>query len=242
MHGPSPISSFNWVTAWFRLAVMNCIVTAGPTSEPLDEVRRLTNFSTGRLGSEFANFLTAAGHAVPLQIGAQATWSGERQGRQVETFTTTESLRERLCALFSPAVEAVFHAAAVSDFSFGKIWQRSPKSELTELKAGKIPSRIEGLLVELVPAPKVIAHLRDWVPRACLVGWKFAIDGDRAGAVVQAESQIPENRTNACVANGRAYGNGFGLVTGPGRHKHLDDLEGLFKALEELALKSSPES
>jgi len=221
---------------------MNCIVTAGPTSEPLDEVRRLTNFSTGRLGSEFANFLTARGHTVTLLIGAQATWRGERHARQVETFTTTEGLRERLRALSSPAVEAVFHAAAVSDFSFGKIWQRSPKSELTEIKTGKISSRLEGLLVELVPAPKVIAHLRDWFPRACLVGWKFAVDGDRAGAVAQAASQISENRTNACVANGRAYGHGFGLVTGPGRYKHLDELEGLFKALEESALKSPPAS
>ncbi len=218
---------------------MNCVVTAGPTSEPLDEVRRLTNFSTGRLGSEFANFLTARGHAVTLLIGAQATWRGDRHARQVETFTTTENLRERLRARSSPAVEAVFHAAAVSDFAFGKIWQRSPKHELTEVKAGKISSRLEGLLVELVPAPKVIAHLRDWFPRACLAGWKFAVDGDRAEALRQAESQISENRTSACVANGRAYGNGFGLVTGPGRCQHLDDLEGLFKALEELALKSS---
>ena len=221
---------------------MNCIITAGPTSEPLDEVRRLTNFSTGRLGSEFASYLTARGHAVTLLIGAQATWRGERHARQVETFATTDSLRERLRALASPAVGAVFHAAAVSDFSFGKIWQRSPKNELTEIKAGKISSRIEGLLVELVPAPKVIAHLRDWFPRACLVGWKFAVDGDRPGAVAQAESQISEYRTNVCVANGRAYGDGFGLVTGPGRCQHVEELEGLFKALEEVALKSSPGS
>jgi len=93
-----------------------------------------------------------------------------------------------------------------------------------------------------LPAPKVIAHLRDWFPRAGLVGWKFAVDGDRAGAVAQAESQISENRTNACVANGRAYGKGFGLVTGPGRCQHVDELEGLFQALEELALKSPPQS
>jgi phosphopantothenoylcysteine decarboxylase/phosphopantothenate--cysteine ligase len=41
---------------------MNCIVTAGPTYEPLDDVRRLTNFSTGRLGTELANFLAARVH------------------------------------------------------------------------------------------------------------------------------------------------------------------------------------
>ena len=50
---------------------MRCIVTAGPTFEPLDEVRRLTNFSTGRLGTELANFLQAAGGDVSLLLGEQ---------------------------------------------------------------------------------------------------------------------------------------------------------------------------
>src|SRR5260370_24958073 len=124
MHGPSPISSFNWLTAGCRLHAMNCIVTAGPTSEPLDEVRRLTNFSTGRLGSEFANFLTARGHAVALLIGAQATWRGERHARQVETFTTTEGLRERLRARSSPGGDAEVHAAAAEQSSSGSSWTR----------------------------------------------------------------------------------------------------------------------
>ena len=57
------------------LPAMNCIVTAGPTCEPLDEVRRLTNFSTGRLGTELANFLAARGHKVTLLVGEQATYS-----------------------------------------------------------------------------------------------------------------------------------------------------------------------
>ena len=95
---------------------MQCIITAGPTYEPLDEVRRLTNFSTGRLGSELASFLSARGHETTLLIGQHATYRGERHARQVQTFTTTANLRDRLQALAGPAVAAVFHAAAVSDF------------------------------------------------------------------------------------------------------------------------------
>jgi len=57
---------------------MRCVVTAGPTFEPLDAVRRLTNFSTGRLGSELANFLAARGHEVALFIGQLATYRGQR--------------------------------------------------------------------------------------------------------------------------------------------------------------------
>ena len=104
---------------------MQCIVTAGPTHEPLDEVRRLTNFSTGRLGSELVNFLAARGYEATLLIGQQATYRGERHARHVEIFTTTPNLRDRLRALASETVGAVFHAAAVSDFSFGKVWRRS---------------------------------------------------------------------------------------------------------------------
>src|SRR5258707_416145 len=109
---------------------MRCIVTAGPTYESLDEVRRLTNFSTGRLGSELATFLTAHGHEVTLMIGQQATFRGERQAARVETFTTTTNLRDRLQAMGDGSVDAVFHAAAVSDFTFGKIWLRSTTGDL----------------------------------------------------------------------------------------------------------------
>jgi phosphopantothenate---cysteine ligase (CTP) len=218
---------------------MQCLVTAGPTFEPLDEVRRLTNLSTGRLGSELANFLAARGHDVTLLIGQQATWHGERRARQVETFTTTASLRDRLQALASPAVDAVFHAAAVSDFAFGKVWCQPPLGAPTGHKTGKFSTREGTLLAELVPTPKIIALLRPWFPQARLVGWKFEVDGDRAGVVRLAEQQITACRTDACVANGRAYGTGFGLVRPGGQCAHLPDEAALFAALDEF-LRASP--
>src|SRR5580700_6731848 len=101
---------------------MNCIVTAGPTCEPLDDVRRLTNFSTGRLGTELANHLTARGHAVTLLIGESATWPGERCAGKVTVFSTTADLRAKLKSLAGRKVDAIFHAAAVSDFGFGQIF------------------------------------------------------------------------------------------------------------------------
>src|SRR5690348_14937778 len=103
---------------------MNVIVTAGPTYEELDQVRRLTNFSTGRLGCGLAEFLRAGGHRVMLLIGEQATYGGERRADKVVTFTTTTDLSTRLQALAAREIGAVFHAAAVSDFTFGKVWAR----------------------------------------------------------------------------------------------------------------------
>ena len=212
---------------------MQCIVTAGPTYEPLDQVRRLTNFSTGRLGSELANFLAARGHDTTLLVGEQSSYRGERHARRVETFTTTADLRDRLHALASPAVEAVFHAAAVGDFAFGKVWRWVPEGDLQEMQTGKISTRQGTLLAELMPTPKIIAQLRQWFPQARLVGWKYEVEGDRANVIQLARRQLLDCRTDACVANGRAYGDGYGLVRGPGEFIHLPDAATLYAALDE---------
>lgn len=211
---------------------MKCVVTAGPTYELLDEVRRLTNFSTGRLGSELASFLTARGHEVTLLLGELATFRGEQKARAVETFSTTANLREQLHALSHDQVDAVFHAAAVSDFGFGKIWSRADNGELTEVQSRKLSTRQGTLMAELTPTVKIISHLREWFPKAVLVGWKFEVAGDRAGVMALAERQMAECRTNACVANGPAYGPGFGLATGPAKNRHFADAAGLYEALE----------
>lgn len=213
---------------------MNCIVTAGPTYEPLDEVRRLTNFSTGRLGTELANFLAARGHQVTLLLGEQATYGGSRSAQRIETFSTTANLRDQLQKLAAGRVDAVFHAAAVSDFAFGQVWSREADGQLKEIKARKISTRQGSLLAELVPMPKIIAELRSWYPKAKIVGWKYEADGNRAAAIRQASSQMTGCGTDACVANGPAYGEGFGMVTGNGQHAHLADTPTLYEALEKL--------
>ena len=213
---------------------MRCLVTAGPTYERLDDVRRLTNFSTGRLGVELAGQLTARGHEVVLLVGEQATWPGERRARDVQVFTTTQDLLERLSRLGGSDVGAVFHAAAVSDFKFGRVLERTATGELQALKEGKVSTRQGTLLAELVPTPKLIAHLRELFPNARLVGWKFEVDGDREAVLAKAHLQLAENRTDACVANGRAYGEGFGLVTAAGGCQHVAGRAELFVALEAL--------
>lgn len=211
---------------------MNCIVTAGPTYEPLDDVRRLTNFSTGRLGTELANYLVARGHTVTLLIGAMATHSGERNAQVVKVFTTTEDLRSKFKSLSGKKIDAIFHAAAVSDFAFGKLFVRREDGKLSPFKASKkISTRRGPLMAELLPTPKIISSLRTWFPKARIVGWKYEADGDRKNALSAARKQIADCHTDASVANGPAYGRGFGIVT-PESMDHFRNLEGLFAALE----------
>jgi phosphopantothenoylcysteine synthetase/decarboxylase len=172
-----------------------------------------------------------------LLIGEQATYRGERRVRSVECFSTTVDLRERLKSHSRESIHAVFHAAAVSDFTFGKVWCRSAAGEMTEIKSGKISTRQGTLLAELLPTPKIIAELRNWYPEAQLVGWKYEVEGNREQVIQLGERQLRDCRTDGCVVNGKAYGAGFGLVTGAGKSRHLEDNAALFAALEELASK-----
>jgi len=210
---------------------MRCLVTAGPTFEPLDDVRRLTNFSTGRLGCELAASLFDTGHEVLLLLGEQSTWPGPRRASRVEAFTTTADLGERLRQAGSDGMDAVFHAAAVSDFTFGTVWRRDADGGMSQVRGGKIPTREGNLLAELVPTRKLIAELRDWFPRARLVGWKYEVDGGRTQALEAAALQTATCRTDGCVANGPAYGPGFALVRPGGNWRHLPDAPGLCQAL-----------
>jgi len=211
---------------------MNCIVTAGPTYEPLDDVRRLTNFSTGRLGTELANFLTTRGHNVTLLIGEAATYKGEREAQTIKVFSTTADLQAKLKLFSGKKAAAIFHAAAVSDFAFGKIFTQDAAGRRQPLKPSKkIPTRGGKLFAELVPTPKIIAGLRSWFPRTRIFGWKFEADGGREDAILAAKRQIADCSTDFCVANGPAYGRGFGLV-GRDSQKHFTQAEKLFAALE----------
>jgi phosphopantothenoylcysteine decarboxylase/phosphopantothenate--cysteine ligase len=212
---------------------MRVIVTAGPTYEPLDSVRRLTNFSTGRLGVELARFFTSRGDDLLLLLGEQATWPAPDPGprMRVERFGTTADLRDRLAAHAAHAVDAVLHAAAVSDFRFGAVHHRRPDGTLVPAAGGKIPTQSGPLMAELIPTPKVIAHLREWFPRAWIAGWKYEVEGPRDEVIAHARAQTLANQTQACVANGPGYGAGYGLVIGGEAARDCPTRQSLFEAL-----------
>lgn len=89
------------------------LVTAGPTREPIDPVRFLSNESSGRMGFAIASAARAAGHEVVLVAGPVqlATPAGVRR---VDVTTA----REMLAALKEhfPACDALYMAAAVADW------------------------------------------------------------------------------------------------------------------------------
>ena len=197
------------------------VVTCGPASAPIDSVRRITNFATGEIGSILSQALLKAGWDVICLRGEGSTFPAPA-GIDVRVFSTNDSL----AALFQSlpaAPKAIFHAAALCDFQVASIEGGSGIK--------KIPTRDGSLTLHLEPAPKILPRLREWFPQAFIVGWKYELDGDRPTALAKGVAQIRECRTDACVANGAAYGEGFGILLPNGTLMEVADKRGLAAVL-----------
>ena len=178
---------------------MHCLVTAGATIEPIDEVRHLTNQSTGRLGSALAEKLQRAEYKVTLLISETAQKKPRSRNIEIHTFTTTASLQKLIKDMAKVDISAIFHAAAVSDFA------------PVQAQNGKINSNTLFTL-KLKPTQKIINGLRNLYPDSLLIGWKYEIEGNRRSLLLKGYEQIERCGTDCCVLNGPAYGKGFGLL------------------------------
>lgn len=211
---------------------LRIIVTAGPSYAPLDGVRRLTNQSTGELGTLLAERFAANGHRVLCLRGEGSSFPSPLWGVEVGSFSTNENLQTHLERVVAREdVNFIFHTAALCDFTVAKVTDAA--GEL--VTADKAPSRGGALHVTLEPAPKLIAGLRKMYPATILVGWKFEISGTRDIVLDKARAQMDECLTDACVVNGPGYGSGFGVVSREGEMAHLADKPALCRFLVEWA-------
>jgi phosphopantothenate---cysteine ligase (CTP) len=205
---------------------MRIVITGGPASEPIDQVRFITNQSTGELATKLAQSFSAAGHKVELFLGRGASWSPKK----ATYFQTNEDLNMLLSKVAErDRVDAVLHAAALSDFEVSRAMVSG-----RILHAAKISSDAELIELLLVPKPKLIRRLREWFASAYIVGWKFELEGTPTEAVQEGVQQIRFNQTNACVVNGSAFGPGFGFCTDQGLVRTLATKDALSNWLVEV--------
>lgn len=185
------------------------LVTTGPASAPIDRVRRITNFSTGETGALIAAALAEAGCRVILLRGEGALFTAAPESAEIVPFATNHDIKrsfESIAATRGADVRAVLHAAALSDYEVAGVRDAAGRP----LDAAKIPGDCGRLELTLAPAPQLLPRLRGWFPRAWIVGWKYELEGTRAGAEEKARRQVSRGYADACVLNGKAYGEGFG--------------------------------
>lgn len=179
------------------------LLTSGPTRAYLDDVRYLTNGSSGRMGAALAAAAIDAGHRVSI-VSGPVSIAYPKAARVTRVMTTREMLEASLALL--PKADGVIAAAAPCDF------------EPADRQKGKIPRHGRGLTLRLVPTVDVVATLAEQVREGTRSGRRtwcvaFALeagaDRDRAIAklrrkrcdliVVNDIPAIEASRTSVCV-------------------------------------------
>jgi phosphopantothenoylcysteine decarboxylase / phosphopantothenate---cysteine ligase len=164
------------------LAGEHVLVTAGPTREPVDPVRYLSNRSSGRMGYALATIAARRGAQVTLVTGP--THIMPPVGIRVVPVQTAEEMREAVLAIAERAT-IVIKAAAVADYRVA-----DPAGE-------KIRSQQGGLTLALQPNPDILAELGRMRGPRFLVG--FA--AETAELRVSARQKLEAKGVDLIVAN-----------------------------------------
>ena len=160
---------------------MRVLITAGPTREPIDPVRFLSNRSTGIMGFALAREAMRRGHEAVLVLGPVP--EAPPAGVQLVRIETALEMRQAVLDLL-PRVDAVVCAAAVSDYRPVAVSEKKMK------RGGR-------LMLELAENPDIAAEIgarRGTKP--CVI---FALETDDAEK--NARKKLATKNADLCVLN-----------------------------------------
>lgn len=147
---------------------MRILITAGPTREYLDDVRYLSNASSGRMGYALAEAALAVGHEVVLVSGPVDLHPPK--GCEFHAVETTAEMRDACLQAF-PGCRGVIAAAAVCDYK--------PRNRI----AGKIAKTGDPIAIEMIETDDVLAELGRTKHGRWVVGFALEAENPRENAL-----------------------------------------------------------
>ncbi|WP_437187727.1 phosphopantothenoylcysteine decarboxylase [Planctomicrobium sp. SH668] len=147
---------------------MRVLVTAGPTREYLDDVRYLSNASSGRMGYAIAAAGIELGWEVVLVSGPVELTPPA--GCEFHSVVTTSDMREAAISLFT-SCDGVIASAAVCDYK--------PKERIT----GKLKKSGGPVTLEMIETDDVLAELGRMKDHRWVVGFALEAQNPRENAL-----------------------------------------------------------
>lgn len=166
------------------LSGRHVLITAGPTQENIDPVRYITNHSSGKMGFALAEAAVEAGAKVTLITGPVHLPTPDRVNR-VDVVSARDMLAA--CEAAMPC-DLLIAAAAVADYR---------PEVVAPHKMKKDPTSGEGLLLQLVRNPDILATLAGRPDRPFSVG--FAAETENL--LEYASRKLRDKNLDLIVAN-----------------------------------------
>lgn len=199
------------------------IITAGGTSERIDNVRKITNSSTGKLGFVIANKLIEMKDDVIDKIYYVCSKNSYKPNNDkieiIEVFDTNDLKNTIEKLLKENEINYFIHAMAVSDYTVDfvttakriveRINNNNNSDDLYELicsdegsiKDTKISSYEDDLLIKLKRTPKIISLIKEMNPSTYLVGFKLLDSVSKEKLIDVASKLRNKNKCDLVVAN-----------------------------------------
>ena len=199
---------------------MNVVVTGGGTIAPIDDVRQITNISSGRFSAAISEACLKRGAAVWHVHTPQAQLPFIRSARfdlTIRAELTEHARLERLLGQWRTVADRLhlvpLNQGTVADYATNleRVLRSQPIDVAFLAMAvsdfepepydGKLGSDVETLVIRCRPTPKVIRFVRDWAPGVYLVGFKLLSQAGPAELIHHAEAACRTNRADLTVAN-----------------------------------------
>lgn len=213
---------------------MRALITSGGTSEKIDDVRAITNHSSGKLGKALAESFAEKGAMIDL-ITTRHAVKPEGASFHIHIIESTMDLEKKITELMTEhTYDAVIHSMAVSDFT--------PESSVTledletviadnptnlpkslsdianQRTEKKISSDTEHLVIVLKKNPKIISLIKTLQPETILVGFKLLVDVPMIELLNVAKESLKKNHADFILANDLAE------IRGEKHHGYLIDV------------------
>lgn len=185
---------------------MKLIITAGGTTEKIDDVRSITNLSTGRLGNVIGRtILDRFGDKLERLYYVHGTRALPPEGDKVVAVPigSAGDLEKILKELLEKeSIDAVIHSMAVSDYTVKELTTLADIQQGKTLDASKkISSDIEDLVIVMKKTPKVISGIKKWSPNTLLVGFKLLSNVSREELIDVGHALLVKNGCTFVMAN-----------------------------------------
>jgi len=164
------------------------LITCGPTWVPIDDMRILSNKSSGTLGNTMASDLIKAGAKVTLLQGPINTTLAHKNIKIID-FCYFDEFKKLLKLELKKRYDIVIHAAAVSDYK--------PEKPLKK----KLSSNLKKLNLKLIPTEKIISIIKKVNPKVFLVGFKLETITTKKSAIKNTKKLFKESKCDLVIAN-----------------------------------------
>lgn len=184
---------------------MKVVITAGGTSEKIDNVRKITNSSTGKLGLCIANeFLKTVEDVEITYICSKETFCPNDDRVKIKRIIGVDDLeREVRNVLENNDIDVFIHSMAVSDYKVDYVstLEKLKNNEEFTMTDNKISSSLSDLVIVLKPTKKIISIIKDISPNTYLVGFKLLDNVTKDKLIEVATNLMIKNKCNLVVAN-----------------------------------------